>query len=302
MSLADGDLTTVANAQFWINSPNPALVQSLISRVSTQIRSWLGRPFLYSKSYSKTFDGTGTSKLMLPDWPVTSVSSVQIGPNIVQPVPLQLAQSVVTLTFPPFGYRYRGWDGGVPGYTTAIELLDGWFGKGHQDVMVDYTAGYLVSSEPQTVPASSPYVVTVNQPQGICCLDGGVVYASTGDALTVVTGTPSAGQYNAPTDNVPGAYTFAAGDEAANVLISYSFVPLDLQSACEQAVAALYAQITLMQGMSNLMEMRVGDTEMRFGQLGTGPAGSVSVGPLVMLTPAITSILQPYRTVATMAR
>ena len=156
MSLADGDLTTVANAQFWINSPNPALVQSLISRVSTQIRSWLGRPFLYSKSYSKTFDGTGTSKLMLPDWPVTSVSSVQIGPNIVQPVPLQLAQSVVTLTFPPFGYRYRGWDGGVPGYTTAIELLDGWFGKGHQDVMVDYTAGYLVAASRRPCPRRRP--------------------------------------------------------------------------------------------------------------------------------------------------
>jgi hypothetical protein len=301
MSLASGNLTTVSNAKMWIvalagTTQADTLIAQLISRTSAQIRSWLARPSLLSQNYTRIFDGSGTGKQTLPDWPVTAVSLVQVGNWIIPPMPLPMGGGVISLGFPAlFGNRIDLWDGTLPGQPTSVQLLGGVFPRwSGQDIRVEYTAGYLISAEAQTVPASpGPYLVTVDQPQGLCALDGGVSYVG-GAALEAVTGPPGRGQYNAPQDTAPGQYTFSAADAGAPVTISYSFVPADLSSACEQAVAMQYAQISMFNGLSfagGVGDMRVGDTALR-------AAGGVKMTPGMLFSPAITAACQPYRQVA----
>jgi hypothetical protein len=72
--------------------------------------------------------------------------------------------------------------------------------------------------EAQSIPASSPYTVTVtNSPQFVD--DWGVRYSATGLPLTRVTSAPVQGQYTVSA----GVYTFAAADASAAVLISYRY-------------------------------------------------------------------------------
>jgi hypothetical protein len=110
------------------------------------------------------------------------------------------------------------------------------FWRGDSNVSVTYTAGFVVQKEAQTVPASpGPYTVAVNAPNGNWAVDQGVTYAN-GTALTLVTGTPSTGQYSVSN----GTYTFAAGDASAAVLISYSYIPADIEQACIEMVGERY--------------------------------------------------------------
>lgn len=72
--------------------------------------------------------------------------------------------------------------------------------------------------EAQTVPASSPYTVTVtNSAQFVD--DWGVRYSATGLPLVKVTTSPVQGQYSVSS----GVYTFVAADAGAAVLISYRY-------------------------------------------------------------------------------
>ena len=72
--------------------------------------------------------------------------------------------------------------------------------------------------EAQSVPASSPYTVTVtNSAQFVD--DWGVRYSATGLPLTRVSSAPVQGQYSVSS----GTYTFAAADAGAAVLVSYRY-------------------------------------------------------------------------------
>ena len=82
------------------------------------------------------------------------------------------------------------------------------------------TSGQKLTSldEAQSVPASSPYTVTVtNSAQFVD--DWGVRYSATGLPLVKVTSAPVQGQYSVSA----GVYTFAAADAGAAVLISYRY-------------------------------------------------------------------------------
>lgn len=72
--------------------------------------------------------------------------------------------------------------------------------------------------EAQSVPAVSPYTVTVTN-SGQFIDDWGVRYSATGLPLTKVTSAPVQGQYSVNS----GVYTFAAADAGVAVLISYRY-------------------------------------------------------------------------------
>jgi hypothetical protein len=244
MSLLGGDLTTQQRVSTWLANapaqPSPILAQ-LIGSMSTLIYNKLNRGRLYSRTHTRIFDGVGNSQLVLPDWPVTSIASVQQGCALIPPSVL-VPQGTVQPpgTSPGYGYRYVPWGGNLPGDPSVLEFVNGCFYPAYQNVQVTYTAGYLVANEAQSVPAVAPYVVTVTQPQGIWCRDNGIVYAS-GGALTPVTGTPTVGQYVVGPDSSPGQYTFSAADAGKALLISYSFIPADLEEATIQMVAERYS-------------------------------------------------------------
>lgn len=86
------------------------------------------------------------------------------------------------------------------------------------------TGGLLAAeNEPQSIPASSPYTVTVTNASSFSD-DLGVYYASganAGGRFTRVSSVSAAGQYSVNTST--GVYTFDTADEGAAVLISYLY-------------------------------------------------------------------------------
>jgi hypothetical protein len=164
---------------------------------------------------------------MLRNFPVLSVSSVMVD-----------GFSISAATSPTgCGYIVDTWDGFPPGRQQALYLRGHEFRRGHQNIAVSYTAGFVIQNEAQTVP-SSGYQVTPNAPNGSFAVDQGVTYAN-GTPLTAVASAPATGQYVAPT-SANAYYQFAAGDANAAVLISYSYIPADIEDACINMVGERY--------------------------------------------------------------
>lgn len=287
MSLAGGDLTTQARVAAWMANaptlPSPLLAQ-LIGSMTSMIYGKLNRARTYSQTFTRIFDGVGMMQLPLPDYPVTSITSIQQGAALIPAAPLP---SPITGVSPSdnmgygYGYRFIPWAGNLPGEPTVVELTYGAFYTAPQNIKVIYTAGYLVPKEPQTVPAVGPFTVTVEQQQGIWCRDNGVVYAATGVALTPVTTLTGAGQYIVPPDSTPGLYTFDAADAGTALLISYSFIPADLEEAVIQMVAERYSYRSRIGDISKSLG---GQETMRFfrGNSGKPWSGMGSLPPEVM--------------------
>lgn len=79
----------------------------------------------------------------------------------------------------------------------------------------------LVSiNETHAIPGTTPFTITVTN-AATFAEDLGVIYFSTGQPLTLVSGTPTTGQYAVNVST--GVYTFAAADEAMSVSISYAY-------------------------------------------------------------------------------
>lgn len=81
-------------------------------------------------------------------------------------------------------------------------------------------AGQLATAfaEAGSVPASSPYTVTVANAANFID-DDGVIYAATGLPLTKVASSPADGQYSV----AAGVYTFGVTDSGKGVLASYTY-------------------------------------------------------------------------------
>jgi len=109
-----------------------------------------------------------------------------------------------------------------------VTLTDYTFGYDKQSVLVTYTAGYLKSAEAHAVATTVTPVFTWFS-------DSGVTYAN-GTALTAVASAPTTGQYAVSN----GVYVFAAGDVGAQVLISYGYVPPDLEACVIELVGEKY--------------------------------------------------------------
>ena len=284
MTLSSGDLTTPQQVATWLANPPTlpsAVITQLITSMTALIYGKLNRARLYSQSFTRVFDGVGTMQLVLPDWPVTSVTVVQIGQVLVPPSVLPAPSMTQPAgTNPGYGYRYVPWAGNLPGDASVIELVGGFFYPGAQNIKVTYQAGYLIGNEPWTVPAT-PFEITVDQPQGIWCRDNGVTYAFTGIALVPVASAPTTGQYIPPSDATPGLYTFASGDATADVLISYSFIPADLGEACNQMVAERLAYRNRVGEISKALG---GQETVRFmrGSAGRPYSGTSALPPEVM--------------------
>lgn len=229
------NLTTLANAKAWAGvttTNDDALLTRLIASASRFILSYLQRPTLFQYIFSDVYDGVGNRVQILRNWPVLSIASLTIG-----------AQTITAAPSPSTGYGcgyvLDPWDGFPPGRPQALTLRGHEFRRGNSNVQVVYTVGFVVQNEAQTVPGSV-YQVTPNAPNGSFAADQGVTYAN-GTALTPITsGTPATGQYLAPTA-ANAFYQFAAGDANAAVLISYSYIPSDIEDACIELVGERYS-------------------------------------------------------------
>jgi hypothetical protein len=267
---ASNQLTSLANAKTWAGAPtssDDALLTLLIGDVSRFILSYLQRPTLFQNVFTDVYDGVGNRRQMLRNWPVLSVSSLVIG---TQTIPALAAPT----TGYGCGYVLEPWDGFPPGRPQALSLRGHEFWRGDSNVSVTYTAGFVVQGEAQTVPGS-PYAVAVNAPNGNWAVDQGVTYA-TGAALTRVSGSPAVGQYSV----AAGVYTFNAGDASAAVLISYSYIPSDIEQACMEMVAERYKY-----------KNRIGEVSKSLGGQETASFSQKDMPDFIK------TMLQPYRKV-----
>jgi hypothetical protein len=279
---APSDLTTLANVKAWL-SGNPAiggqddaLLGRLITAASRFILATLQRPIILPHAVTESYDGDGSTRMTLAQWPVTSVAALAIDGNTVpasNPAPTAS------------GYLLEAWDGSPPGRPQTLYLvgygfsnfaLGQGFTRAYQNVQVTYTAGYQVTNEAAAVPANpGPYTIAVAAPYGNWCQDAGVRYAA-GGALTPVTGAPAAGQYAA----AAGVYTFSSADAGRAVLISYGFTPADLEQAAIELVGERYRH------------------KGRIGMASESQGGHVSTAFTQKdMHPFVAALIEPYRRV-----
>lgn len=246
-----------------------ALLNNLILLASRAISGYISRTSLFLTSYSETYDGVGNTRLFVNEWPVISISSLNIGKQNILPAPAPPNEGS--------GYRLQAFTGAPPGSLQPIDVYGTAFYRGRQNILVNYKAGYSVQNEPQTIPGT-PYVIIVNQPYGIWAQDDGVVSAS-GTVFTAVASSPAQGQYSV--DPSTGSYTFNSADTGTAMLISYSYIPADIQQACIEMVTERYR-----------FKERIG---MKSKSLGGQETASYDVG---MFSKNVMNLLQPYKRVA----
>lgn len=224
-----GDLTSLASVKSWLApgsgtlaDTNDTLLRRLISSASTFVISEISRNIMVT-DYDEWYDSGGQNFLSLRQWPVIDVESVQFG-------------SVVITDEASGAPPVNGWRIDPP---SRLMVSPYCLPRGRSTVRVQYTAGYRMVGERQTVPEVpdpvAPLTVTTNRmwlsDLGVTLLDG--------TPLVAVEAPPGAGQYSVDED---GVYTLNAAQAEEVVLITYSYVPADLEQAVIELVGERYKQ------------------------------------------------------------
>jgi hypothetical protein len=121
------DLTDLASLKAYAQiggSAEDGLLQAMLSAYSAAARAYCNRDFT-AQDYDVVRDGQGTSKMLLPQFPVTAVAALAIDGMAIP------AQAAI----------------GSPGYrfTDSAIILDGHvFTRGFGNVRVRFTAGYEI--------------------------------------------------------------------------------------------------------------------------------------------------------------
>ena len=124
--MADDLLTNLSDVKLQLKlttNVDDQLLSNLIKSGSDFVEGWINRKVM-SASYTTQMDGTGSAVMVLPNYPVTAVSSFKINGT-------EIAQSA-------------GWNS--PGYLFdywSIRLRSYTFVPGQLNCEVTYTAGYL---------------------------------------------------------------------------------------------------------------------------------------------------------------
>ena len=123
-------LTSVANCKQFLGiasnlTTDDGLLSRLVTAVSSSIESYLNRT-IGQASYTDTVNGNGRRALMLQNFPVTAVASVSVDGTVIP------ARSSPLTT----GFSFDDKFVYLSGYS---------FCRGYQNVMVQYTAGYVAT-------------------------------------------------------------------------------------------------------------------------------------------------------------
>jgi len=261
-------LTTLERVRDWVgvtSSNNDLVLTRLVDETSRFILSYIQRPTLFQYIFSDIYDGNCQRVQTLRHWPVQSVALVTVDGNTIP------ASSGPQSS----GFALEPWDGFPPGRPQSVVLRGHEFARGNSNVNIVYTTGFIVNGEAQTVPASTNYTLAAKAPYGSFGADIGVTYAN-GVPLAFVQGVPAAGQYGVS----GGTYSFAAADAAAPVLLSYSYIPADIEHACMELTAERYRY-----------KNRIGEISKSLGGQETMAFSQKDVPDYIKL------LLQPYRRV-----
>lgn len=233
-------LTTVATVKAWLSIPAAdssadAVLTRLIAAMSQRCLSYCSREGFGAQQFTDTYSAVGQSSLMLRQFPVISVDSLVVDNVTIPPAPPPGAPNGAGA-----GFLFAGWDGRPPGAPALLDLYGYGFGRGLDNVLVTYTAGYQ-ATQAGTIPTGAGPSITAATAYGSWNTDGGVVKVSDGAAFDFVTGTtPGVGEY-ALDPETSGKYLFNAGDVGEAVLITFGWVPADVEQAVIEWVAERFA-------------------------------------------------------------
>lgn len=134
---------TVADVQSWLGPDvDPTSAQELANSATSAVRAALGRD-LPSQTYSEYLDSNGTNYVMLPHWPIWSITAVSInGQPSLQPFTPNAAQPTYRLT-------------GLEPNKRKLEFIGtGRIPRGAAVISVTWLGGYDISLAPDTPPPS----------------------------------------------------------------------------------------------------------------------------------------------------
>lgn len=216
------DLTTLGRLKRWLgipenNTESDVLLQQLITRGSRFVLTYLNRGTLAVTTYNDVYDGHGNSFMMLRESPVQSVASVGFtGVSVPASAPGN-----------PMGSGYI-FDPPTPGgEQQRLTLLGGYrFPNGRSLIQVTYNAGFQITQS-DVIPGT-PFKIEVDY---VWLNDQGVTI--NGVALTKVASTPATGQYAV----VDGVYEFNTAQAGQTAVITYSYVPADIEQAVIEIIS-----------------------------------------------------------------
>lgn len=219
------NLTTLARVKSWLGistTTDDTLLSQLISAASRFVYGHINMPTVAVTSYAERRDGHSNYWITPHEWPLISVESIQYaGYSITAEATGNPLNNGYSLQSPNVGPTRIS----VHGYPP--------FPQGKNTVLLNYTAGFKITDEEQTVPASSEYTISVDQVWA-----GNISVKDSGDnILTEVASGPASGEYSVSST---GVYTFNAAQAGEARYISYSYVPADLAQAVTELVGATY--------------------------------------------------------------
>lgn len=269
------DLVTKAQVEGWLNSNNPAFntqsdtvnIPLAITDCSVDWYSFTGRRSLNRfVPCNDFFDGSGSDRQFLADFPVGLISAVYVdgvavakggtGQNgSITPgwVLDRKRESISIVGIKDRGFGLGRGPGGAyaaTGGPLARTYGGSGFGRpddsGRQNVQVQYFAGGSVMfNEMGTVPTSGPSTITVSQ-SALFWNDLGQVYyglPQNGQLVQLVqASTPAQGQYSFTSG---GVYTFNSADAGQPIAITYGYnaaMPDIQMAAIMQVCETLYTR------------------------------------------------------------
>jgi hypothetical protein len=244
--MAGLDLTTLSRMKDYLgittSSPQTdAVIGRFVQSTSGIIMAYLERDSFISRLCTDRFDGQGNQMRWPHNWPVTSITSVQVDGNNIQPFLSLDSDPIYTNSN---GWKLDTWNGIPPGGQQALELEGYLFTRGLLNCQIVYTAGYL-GAEPLTISGGVTQVVL--QPYGLWIADNDVSLID--GPLDVVmlrvpydsTQPPATGTYYLdPSPTVVGGYIFSPDDAGRPVIVRYSYCPYAVEQACWDVASASY--------------------------------------------------------------
>lgn len=192
----------------------------LINSASRMAMSFMARPTFLMRRVDEIRSGIGNASILTREWPIYGdLISLSVGTIAIA------KQSSVGL---PGWVIENPWDQSSAGNPGKITLVGYTYSRGITNVRFSYYAGYYVDAESQVLPSTG--IVWPFSPLGSYAANWKVTKA--GVLMTPVAAgtTPTTGQY-VPPANSGEPYTFAVADAGQTVLLTYSYIPAEIDYA-----------------------------------------------------------------------
>lgn len=228
-------LTTLDHVKDWLgieesNTSSDAYLLRLIKSASQFALNYMQRDSMSSNQYDEIYDGYGNTFMMLRQFPATEILALSLNGT---PVSAAGGDGIST----PFSNGYVLETPKSAPSQQRLTLFNKIFPHMRSSVYVSYMAGYKQVGERHVVPDDpGPYTVDTNytwlEDLGVTLLDGTPLVKIEEPASDLMDL-----QYSVSDD---GTYTFSDYQALTPVLITYSYVPADVEQAVWELVGERY--------------------------------------------------------------